>query len=256
MQSMNNLRSIIVILFIVGVFLSGCITIKETPVSETVQVEEQIPLHLHQQQFESMQKRIEQLEKQLAERDVLIKQKSNREEDQAQVIQASSKEIAHTQVKLHRLATKSSSASLISEAEVAVAYIEQQSNSSADEELQAQAQRLLEMAVANYQRDDYATATYYASQALEFINMISDQEREQPNRTTIRFNTPIMLQTITEANLRREPSRDKAIIDVLQQGTVLTANAYQGNWLMVQTDNNTRGWVFNTLVEIMEIDRP
>ena len=215
--------------------------------SETVQVEEQIPLHLHQQQFESMQKRIEQLEKQLAERDVLIKQKSNREEDQAQVIQASSKEIAHTQVKLHRLATKSSSASLISEAEVAVAYIEQQSNSSADEELQAQAQRLLEMAVANYQRDDYATAT---------INMISDQEREQPNRTTIRFNTPIMLQTITEANLRREPSRDKAIIDVLQQGTVLTANAYQGNWLMVQTDNNTRGWVFNTLVEIMEIDRP
>lgn len=239
-----------------GVFLSGCITMEETPVSETVQVEEQIPLHVHQQQLENLQKKIEQLEQQLAERDTLIKQNSIREQDQAQLIQATSKEIARTQVKLHHLATKPSSASLISEAEVAMAYIEQQSTSPADEELQSQAQRLLEMAVANYKREDYATATYYASQALEFANMISDGERDQPNRTTIRFNTPIMLQTITDANLRREPGKHTMIIDVLQQGTVLTANAYQGNWLMVQTDKNTQGWVFNTLVEIMEIDKP
>lgn len=256
-QTMKNSRSIICILIIPGVFLSGCITMEETPVPETVQDDvQQIPVYVHQQQIESMQRKIEQLEQQLAQRDTLIKQKRIREQDQAQLIQATSKEIAHTQVKLHRLATKPSSASLISEAEVAMTYLEQQSTLPDDDELRSQAQRLLEMAIVNYQRDDFATATYYASQALEFINMISDRERDQPNRTTIRFNTPIMLQTLTEANLRREPGRHTLIIDVLQKGTVLTANAYQGNWLMVQTDKNTQGWVFNTLVEIMEIDKP
>ncbi|MCP5246303.1 MAG: SH3 domain-containing protein [Burkholderiales bacterium] len=239
-----------------SVFLSGCVTMEESPAIEPIQDVDKIPIYIHQQQIESMQRKIEQLEQQLVEQSALIKQKRVREQDQAQLIQATSKEIAHTQVKLHRLATKPSSASLISEAEVALAYNEQQSTLPADQELHAQAQRLLAMAVTNYQRDDYPTATYYASQALEFINMISDSEREQPNRTTIRFNTPIMLQTTTDANLRREPGRHSLIIDLLQKGTVLTANAYQGNWLMVQTDKNTQGWVFNSLIEILEVDRP
>ena len=256
MQTIKSLRSIICMLVMTGLFLSGCITMDEPPGIEPIQDVDKIPVYIHQQQIESMQRKIEQLEQQLVERDTLIKQKRIREQDQAQLIQATSKEIAHTQVKLHRLATKPSSASLISEAEVALAYIEQQSALPTDEELHVQAQKLLAMAVTNYQRDDYATATYYASQALEFINMISDSEREQPNRTTIRFNTPLMLQTTTDANLRREPGKHTLIIDVLQKGTVLTANAYQGNWLMVQTDKNTQGWVFSTLVEILEVDRP
>lgn len=255
-QFMRRHQSIVCMLIIVGVFLAGCMTMEESPVSETVQDVERIPVYIHRQQIESMQRKIEQLEQKLAKQNALIKKGHVREQVQAQHIQATSKEIVHTQIGLHRLATKPSSASLISEAEVAMTYAEQQSVLPNDEELLVQAKRLFVMAVDNYQRDDYAKATYYASQALEFINIVSDQERDQPNRTTIRFNTPVMLQTITNANLRREPGRHALIIDVVQQGTVLTANGYQGNWLMVQTDNNTQGWIFNTLVEIMEFDRP
>ena len=84
--------------------------------------------------------------------------------------------------------------------------------------------------------------------------MISDQEREQLNRATIRFNTPIILQTTTDVNLRREPGLQALIVSVLEKDTVLTVNAYQGNWLMVQTDTNTQGWVFNSYVNTVVDD--
>ncbi|WP_170841711.1 SH3 domain-containing protein [Nitrosomonas aestuarii] len=226
--------------------------IKEPPEPLTKQHIEQIPVSVHQQQIDSMRIIIEQLAQKLAEKEALIKQISAREQDQTQIIQASSKEIAHTQVRLRRLATKPSSASLIAEAEVAMAYIKQQSTLiPSDTDLYEQAKRLLDMAVFYYRRDNYANATYYASQALEFMNMIADQDRALPNRVTIRFNTPIMLLAIADANLRRAPGRHALIIDVLEKGTVLTANAYQGNWLMVQTDDDREGWIFNTLVETM-----
>ncbi len=251
-QTMNNSRFNIYLLILSGIILSGCMTMKKPPESVAEQYIEQIPVSVHQQQIDSMRIIIEQLAQQLAEKETLIKQISAREQDQAQVIQASSREIAHTQVKLHRLATKPSSASLIAEAEVAMAYIKQQSTPPlSDKGLYEQAKRLLDMSVFYYRRDDYANATYYASQALEFINMIADQDRDLPNRVTIRFNTPIMLLAIADANLRREPGRHTMIIDVLKKGTVLTANAYQGNWLMVQTDDNRQGWIFNALVETM-----
>ncbi len=229
-------------------FFSGCMSTKESTEPKVSHYEKQMPVRVHLQEIESMEIKIKYLEQQLAEKNALIKKINSREQDQPQVIPASSKEIVRTQVKLHRLATKPSSASLISEAEVAMNYIKQQLTVESDEVLLKQAKQLLDAAVASYTQTDYATATYFASQALEFTNMVSDQEREQPNRATIRFNTPILLETNANANLRREPGRRTLIVSVLEKGTVLTANAYQGNWLMVQTDANTQGWVFNSLV--------
>ncbi|SEM91612.1 SH3 domain-containing protein [Nitrosomonas marina] len=213
--------------------------------------EEQMPVRVHQQELESMKIKIEYLEKQLADKDAQIKRISTRELDQAQVVKASSKEIARTQVRLYRLATKPSTASLISEAEVAMEYLKMQLTAQADIELLREAELLLDAAAVKFAEGDYANATYYASQALEFINMVSDKERELPNRPTVRFNTPIIMQTTIDANLRREPGRNTFVVSVLNAGTVLTANAYQGNWLMVQTDANLQGWVFNSLISVV-----
>lgn len=214
-----------------------------------------MPVRVHQQELESMKIKIEYLEKQLADKDAQIKRISTREQDQAQVIKAaSSKEIARTQVRLHRLATKPSTASLISEAEVAMEYLKMQLTVQSDIELLKEAELLLDAAAVKFAEGEYANATYYASQALEFINMLSDKEREFPNRPTVRFNTPIIMHTTTDANLRREPGRHTLVVSVLNAGTVLTANAYQGNWLMVQTDANLQGWVFNSLISVVADD--
>jgi len=244
----ENFLLLSISLMLPSIIFSGCALLKKPDEPVQYSYEEQMPVRVHKQEMESMEIKIKSLEQKIAEKNALIKKITIREQDQPQVIPASSKEIAHTQVKLHRLATKPSSASLISEAEVAMDYVKQQLTVQSDEVLLEQAKQLLNAAVTSYSRADYATATYFASQALEFTNMISDQERERPNRATIRFNTPILLQTNTNTNLRREPGRRTFIVSVLKEGTILTANAYQGNWLMVQTDTNTQGWVFNSLV--------
>ncbi len=248
----TSLLCVACVMFVI--VLSGCALMQKSKEPGMTYYEEQMPVRVHQQELASMKIKIQSLEQQLVEKNALIKQINAREPDQPEVIQASSKEIARTQVKLHRLATKPSSASLISEAEVAMNFVKQQLTVQSDEDLLAQAKRLLDAAVTSYTQADYATATYYASQALEFTNMISDQEREQLNRVTIRFNTPIILQTTTDVNLRREPGLKALIVSVLEEDTVLTVNAYHGNWLMVQTDTNTQGWVFNSLVSAVVDD--
>lgn len=64
------------------------------------------------------------------------------------------------------------------------------------------------------------------------------------------FQVPVILRTNTNANLRKESSKNAAILFTLEEGTVLTANAYQGDWFRIQTEDNNHGWVLNTLVEI------
>ena len=137
-----------------GIVLSGCALMRESKDPGMTYYEEQMPVRVHQQELESMKIKIQSLEQQLAEKNALIKQINAREPDQPEVIQASSKEIARTQVKLHRLATKPSSASLISEAEVAMNFVKQQLTIQSDEDLLAQAKRLLDAAVTSYTQAD------------------------------------------------------------------------------------------------------
>ena len=63
------------------------------------------------------------------------------------------------------------------------------------------------------------------------------------------FQVPVTLYTNTDVNLRKDSNKDSARLLTLENGTVLTANAYQGNWLRVQTEDNNQGWVLNTLIE-------
>ncbi len=234
------------------IHLSGCASI-EVPVEELPDIEEVPPLNEDQQRvIESQEKRIKELEQRLAEKNIEIKQKSIREKEQEQVIEAASHEITRAQIKLHRLATRSSSASLIAEAEVAMGALKRRAggNNASDAPLQAQAQQLLDAAGLYFSQNDYASATHYASQSVEFINMTADSNRELPNRPTVAFNLPIRLQTIANANLRQAPAMNAAVRTVLKEGTYLTATAYQGSWLRVQTENSMQGWVSNTLIKV------
>lgn len=241
------------------VHLSGCATV-EAPVEESsANSDTELLLRIEDQRrvIEEQQQNIKELELQLARKNIEIKQKSIREKEQDQVIEATGHEIARTQIKLHRLATRSSSASLIAEAEVAMDALNRQSAQSFDEQLKTQAQQLLNAAGLYFSQDDYAAATHYASQSIEFINMtamIAASGREMVNRPTVVFNLPIKLQTTADVNLRQTPGTRAAIRAVLKKGTPLTATAYQGNWLRVQAENNMQGWVSNTFIKVLTTD--
>ncbi len=239
------------------VHLSGCATI-EAPVEEfSVNNDAELLLRIEDQQrvIEAQQQNIKELELQLARKNSEISQKNIREKEQDQVIEATSHEIARTQIKLHRLATKSSSASLIAEAEVAMDVLNRQSESrQSDGQLKTQAQQLLNAAGLYFSQDDYAAATHYATQSIEFINMTAASSREMVNRPTVVFNLPIRLQTTADVNLRQTPGTQAIIRTLLKKGTLLTATAYQGGWLRIQTDSGLQGWVSNTLIRVLTSD--
>jgi SH3-like domain-containing protein len=65
---------------------------------------------------------------------------------------------------------------------------------------------------------------------------------------------PIRLQTTANVNLRQIPGTQAAIKTVLKKGAFLTATAYQGNWLRVQTENNAQGWISNKLIKVLTTD--
>lgn len=236
-------QQLIIIPLILG--LIGCATQGSTVVSIT----EPIPAPVIQ--TENLQNEILRLEKLIAEKDAQIKNQQNRQQNQANVLKEVNKEVTRAQVKLHRLATKPSTASAIAETEVALEHLKQEKITSSDQILQIQAQRLLEIASVYYAKDEYAVAMNYISQANQLISLIVDQNQKKVvnlNHALIEFHTPMILRTKTKVNLRKEPNGHAQILSTLKKDTTLAANANLGSWLRVST-NGSQGWVLNTMLE-------
>ncbi len=198
-----------------------------------------------------LQNKVEHLETLLEEKEAFIRQQNLLQKKQIKVQQDTSNEVTRAQLKLHRLATKPSSASTIAEVEVAMEELMQKQISASDQALQVQAKHLLDAASVAYQQDEYTSSMNYASQAYEIINMVLDKNRRRSgtSRSQVRFHVPLMLRTNTNVNLRKNASAKSAILRELQKSATLTANAYQNNWLLVQTENDEQGWVHSSLVE-------
>lgn len=210
------------------------------------------PAPITQEAFQQLQKKIKQLEKVVREKDVIILKQHMHQQQQAQAQQDTSHEAARTRLKLHRLATKPSTASTIAEVEVSINRLTQDTTSVTNQDLQTQAQYLFDEATRLYALDEYASSMNHAAQAYEIISMAADKNRSASTskHPIVTFQVPIILQTKTGVNLRKESRKKSAILFTFEKGAALTANAYQGNWLRIQTEDNYQGWVFNSLVEI------
>ena len=232
--------------------LTGCVSQEPTVISIT----EPIPVSTPQDGI--LKNEIIRLEKLIAEKDELIKRQHVRQQSQAHVLREVNKEATRAQVKLHRLATKPSTASAIAELEVALVHLKQVKISLPDQILQILAHRLLETASVFYSKDQYASAMNYVAQANHLIGLIINQDRKKVsdiNYSLLEFHTPVILRTKSNVNLRKEPNASAQILGVLKKGTVLAANANQGTWLRVQADEN-QGWVLGTILEIEENHNP
>lgn len=198
------------------------------------------------------QDEIHRLRHLLAERDELIRRLSARELDQAQVLQKTASEVSRTKSQLHRLATQPEAASKIAEVEIELEMLQQTVLDEASIALQLLAQRLLDAASIAYRQMDYSHAMNYAAQAREFINMTMHLSGQMPEAQsiTVILRTPMALLTAGSGELWAEP-RDRAqATALLPKNTALTATAYHGSWLRVQTEDGRTGWIRNTMVDI------
>jgi hypothetical protein len=198
----------------------------------------------------AQQQEIERLQKLLTEKDALIRNQQVRQQDQAKTLQETSSQAAHAQIKLRRLATRPAAASTIAEAEISIEGLKSSSLSDTERMLQSQAQRLLAAATMLYAEDNYAAAMDYAAQAREFIDMVKNSRiRKAADQIAVSLQTPIPLRAAVNSNLRQKPGLKGAVLGVLKKDSAMIAEAYQGDWLQVQTADGRSGWVLNTLVE-------
>jgi hypothetical protein len=228
-----------------ALILTGCAS------KEPVAISVAEPVSMPDSQYEELKNEIARLEKIIVEKDALIKNQQIRQQSQAHVLRETNKEATRAQVKLHRLATKPSTASAIAEVEAALEYLKQVKLSSFDQILQMQAQQLLETASLFYSKDKYAAAMNHITQANSFISLILDQNRKRIthiDHSLLEFHIPVRLRTIKNAFLRKEPNQHAQILTTLKKDTALTANANQGPWIRIQTDKQ-QGWVLYTMLE-------
>ncbi len=201
---------------------------------------------------EAQQQEIERLQKVLAEKETQIRTQQVRQQDQARTLQETTHHAAHTQVKLRRLATRPAAASAIAEVEVAMENLNSSPFADFEQVAQTQAQRLLNAAAASYAEDNYGAAMDYAAHARGFIDMMKNNRTfkiSDPRRMTTLFEVPIPLRATVNSNLRQKPGLGAAVLIVLRKDSVMTADAYRGHWLQVQTADGRTGWVLNALVE-------
>ena len=201
---------------------------------------------------EVQQHEIERLQKLLAENEVQIRSQQVRQQDQAKALQETTSQAVRAQVKLRRLATRPAAASTVAEVEVAMENLKSSQFAESEQSVQAQAQRLLNAAAASYAEDNYVAAMDYAAHARGLIDMIKNNRTSKisdPRRLTVPFQVPIPLRIRSDSNLRQKPGESAAILGVLKKDSTITAEAYRGDWLQVQTAEGRSGWVLNTLVE-------
>lgn len=213
--------------------------------TSTIPIPEKLPC------FKLHQAEISHLKKLLADKDKSIQIYQTRQQDLTQVLSEAMREINRAQAKLHRLATQPGTASKIAEVEVMLKSLEQSQLPESDQRLVMQAQRLLNAATTAYERNDFANAMNHAAQSQAFIEMIAHPNRKLSNsqQTAVSLRIPILLRTINDSNLYMKPNDQAIVLDTLNKHTLLSANAYHGNWLRVQTGKGLLGWILNTQVE-------
>ncbi|MBY0474181.1 MAG: SH3 domain-containing protein [Nitrosomonas sp.] len=241
-----------VILCLLTLNLTGCASQEPIPIPDIK------PAPVVISQDESLKKEIDRLEKIIVEKDQIIKNQQIKQDNQAQTLQEVNKEVTRTQVKLHRLATKPSTASAIAETEVILERLKQTQIPATDQILEVQAQHLVETASVLFTQDQFSAAMNYVAQAKQLIDLITHPNRKKTtdeNNSFFEFNTPIQLHTKTNVNMRTSPSANAKIISMLKKDTKVSANASLGSWLRVQFDQD-QGWVSNTGLEVRKNNAP
>ena len=246
---------------LVGLNVIACSTVTK-PTSTAAPVTLPVFCADEQQEIERLQKllaerevhqnEIERLQKLVAEKETQIRTQQARQQDQAKTLQETSSQAAHAQVKLRRLATRPAAASTIAEVEIAFENLKSTPLAVTEQALKAQAKRLLDAAAVSYSEDNYGAAMDQAAQAGEFIDMVKNnrlRKTSDPNQVTISLQVPVPMRATVNANLRHKPGPGGMVVGVLQKDSVMTWEAYRGDWLLVQAADGRSGWVLNTLVE-------
>jgi len=184
-------------------------------------------------------RQVTQLQLQLLERDAQL-------EDLRAQLDDARREVVRAMARLQTLATRAEAAAGMAEAEVAVRQLR-----TVDGAGVPQAQRLLELASAEFDQQNYGGALYLASEAKKIAGggarAVAGPAERRPGE--VPFAVPLRLHTLTRTNVRSGPGTRFSVLFTLESGVPVVASSHVDEWLRVTDASGRSGWVFHTLVE-------
>ena len=163
------------------------------------------------------------------------------------------REVVRAMAKLQSLATRAEAASGMAEAEIALQALRTAngSGSPSSPELE-QGSQLLQLATAEFDKQNYAGALYLATEAKNAAaagrGRVASDDRATARKGEVPFALPLRLQTTGRANVREGPGATFRVLFTLEAGVPLVAYSYVDQWLRVKDDSDRAGWVHQTLI--------
>ena len=167
------------------------------------------------------------------------------------------REVVRAMAKLQSLATRAEAASGMAEGEIALEALRSANGSGGGSSAAppppelAQGSQLLQLATAEFDKQNYAGALYLATQAKNAAAAGQGRitsVRGTPRTGEIPFALPLHLQTTGRANVREGPGATFRVSYTLDAGAALTAYAYVDQWVRVADESDRPGWIHQGLI--------
>jgi uncharacterized coiled-coil protein SlyX len=197
-----------------------------------------------------------------AARDTLLEQRVARlelrlleKEGQVEELQArlddARREVVRAMAKLQTLATRAEAASGMAEAEIAQQALRNGGGAPAAPEI-AQAAQLLQLATAEFDKENYGGALYLANQAKAAAaagqGRLASVERGSLRPGEVPFALPLRLQTTGRANVREGPGSGFQVAFTLDGGAAVTGYSFADQWVRVTDESGRAGWIYQGLI--------
>ena len=198
----------------------------------------------------ALEQHASRLELQLLEKQAQVEELQSRLDD-------ARREVVRAMAKLQTLATRAEAASGMAEAEIALQSLRTATGGGAASAQTApeigQTAQLLQLAVAEFDKENYGGALYLASQAKTVAaagqGRLATLERGALRAGEVAFAVPLHLQTKGRANVRGGPGGSFSILFTLDGGASVTGYSYLDQWVRIADASGRAGWIFQGLID-------
>jgi|SRR6202165_1165459 len=193
-----------------------------------------------------LEQRVARLELRVLEKEVQVEELQGRLDD-------ARREVVRAMAKLQSLATRAEAASGMAEAEIAFQALRAANGGTATPAPEVgQATQLLQLATAEFDKQNYAGALYLATQAKSAASAgqgrLASGDRATLRSGEVPFALPLRVQTTGRANVREGPGATFRVLFTLEAGVPLIAYSYVDQWVRVTDETNRPGWVHQALI--------
>jgi hypothetical protein len=194
---------------------------------------------------------VDGLKLQVVEKQAQVKQLEERQATLQATLDEAIQEVVRTKSKLRSIESRAEAASNIAEAEVALKAAESRATGGMNETDLVKARQLLKMSGEEFKKQNYGGALYLAGQAKSHLNVgeaRGGRDKLAPVTGESSFAVPLPLQLTETSNVREGPGREFRVVATLPKGTKLLGYSQKDQWVRVEDERGTVGWIFRPLL--------